>query len=81
MILSCIIAFFGGAVFEAACVGWVHYAALNKAGMTSLFAMLCAAAQVAGIGESVHTLVAAPFFVLGYGAGTYGAVKLKQRWG
>ena len=28
----------------------------------------------------VVTFIAAPFFVLGYGAGTYGAIFVKSRW-
>ena len=44
-----------------------------------MFSMFCATAQLYGIGESFHTPVAAPFFVLGYGAGTYAAVAIKTR--
>ena len=79
MIAECAIAFFGGAVFEAGCVYWVHYAERGRPLATALVSMVCAASQVAGIGESVKTLAAAPFFVLGYGIGTYGAVALKRR--
>jgi len=79
ILAACAIAFFGGAVYEAGCVGWVHYAERGRPFATALFSMLCATAQVAGIGESVHDLAAAPFFVLGWGVGTYGAVVLKRR--
>lgn len=79
-LLDCLVAFAGGAFYEAGCVGWVHYAEQGRPMPTALFSMVCAAAQVAGIDESVHTLAAAPFFVLGYGAGTYGAVWFKKRW-
>jgi hypothetical protein len=74
---DCLIAFVGGAVYEAGCVGWVHFSEKNRPVPTAIFSMLCAAAQVAGIGESVHTLAAAPFFVLGYGVGTFAAVAYK----
>lgn len=77
VILDCVIAFLGGAVYEAGCVGWVHFSQKGRPLPTALFSMACAAAQVAGIGESVHTLVAAPFFVLGYGVGTFAAVAFK----
>lgn len=73
------IAFAGGAVYEAGCVFWVHHSEAGRPYTTSLFSMLCAAAQVAGIGESVHNLWIAPFFVVGYGVGTFAAVKLKGR--
>jgi len=79
VISECAIAFFGGTAFEAGCVYWVHYAERGRPLATALVSMVCASAQLAGIDESVHTLVAAPFFVLGYGVGTYGAVALKRR--
>jgi hypothetical protein len=78
--LDCFVAFVGGAAYEAGCVGWVHFAERGRPMITALFSMLCATAQVAGIGESVQTLYAAPFFVVGYGAGTYAAVRFKRRW-
>lgn len=78
IVVDCLVAFVGGAVYEAGCVGWVHYSERARPLPTALFSMLCAAAQVAGIGESVKTLVAAPFFIVGYGVGTYGAVALKR---
>ena len=76
---ECFLAFLGGAAYEAACVAWVHFSERGEAGKTAAAAMLCAAAQVIGIGESVHTLIAAPFFIIGYGVGTWGAVRYKQR--
>ena len=79
MILHCLVAFFGGAIYEAARVCWVHFSERGKPFITALFSMLCATAQVAGIGVSIHMLGAAPLFVLGYGVGTYAAVALKQR--
>ena len=52
MIGSCLIAFFGGAFYEAIAVAWVHY-------------------------ESLKSRAAACAFVLGYGCGTWIAVKVK----
>ena len=80
LVISCCVAFLGGALYEAACIGWAHYAQEGRPFMTSIFSMLCAISQVAGIGESVTTWIAAPFFVLGYGIGTYGAVVFKNHW-
>ena len=79
MILACLLAFLGGAVYEACSVGWVHYSDRGSPLVAALFSMLQAVAQVAGIGESVHDLRAAPFFVVGYGVGTYVAVAIKKR--
>lgn len=76
---TALLAFVSGAAYEAACVGWVHYSERGKAGITSVFSMLAATAEVAGVLDSVHDMRVAPFFVLGYGVGTYLAVKLKSR--
>lgn len=78
--ISCLIAFFAGAVYEAACVGWVHYSERGRALVTALFSMLIGTAEVTGIVESVRQIEAAPFFVVGYGVGTYVAVTIKSRW-
>ena len=78
--IDCLVAFAGGAVYEAGCVGWVHFSERGLPMVTALFSMLCATAQVAGIGESVKSLVAAPFFVVGYGVGTFVAVECKRRF-
>ena len=80
IIFECAVAFLGGALYEAACVGWAHYTEKKHPLVASIFSMLCAASQVAGIGVSINTIVAAPFFVAGYGFGTYMAVSLKKRW-
>lgn len=79
MILHALIAFAGGAAYEAACVGWVHYSEKGRPTATATFSMLAALAEVGGIFESVHDLRVAPFFVLGYGVGTYAAVWFKSR--
>jgi hypothetical protein len=41
--------------------------------------MMQAAATIAGVGESVHDMRIAPFFVLGCGAGTFAAIVWKRR--
>jgi hypothetical protein len=79
--LDCTIAFFGGALYEAACVGWTHYSESAQPKHAALFSALCAVSQIAGIGESISTWVAAPFFIVGYSLGTYAAVSLKRRAG
>ena len=79
MILSALFAFASGAAYEAGCVAWVHYSERQKPLPTAGFSMLCALAEVVGIGESIHDWRIAPFFVLGYGVGTFCAVELKRR--
>jgi hypothetical protein len=79
LVYDCMIAFAGGAIYEAGCVGWVHFSEKGRAIPTALLSMVCAAAQVAGIGTSVKSIWAAPFFIVGYGVGTYCAVILKSK--
>lgn len=80
MVINCMVAFFGGALYEAACVGWTHYSECARPRQAAFFSALCAISQIAGIGESITTWAAAPFFVLGYSLGTYAAVSFKK-WG
>lgn len=77
MLIACLVAFISGVVIEASCVMWVHYSERDDAAKTALFSMIVALAQVAGIGEAIHDWHIAPFFVLGYGVGTYTTMKVK----
>ena len=79
MILEAAATFLAGAAYEAACVGWVHYSEKGRPISTALFSMALALAQVVGVGESVKDWHMAPFFVLGYAAGSFCAVEFKRR--
>ena len=78
MIGSCLIAFFGGAFYEAIAVAWVHYAERKRALAAALCSSAVAVALVAGVGESLRSFPAACAFVLGYGCGTFAAVRFKS---
>lgn len=79
MILAIIIAFVSGAFYELGCVFWVHNSEKGHALRTAMWSMLCATCQVLGIGQSVTHMLAAPFFVLGYGFGSWLGVILAKR--
>jgi hypothetical protein len=79
MIIDCVLAFFGGALYEASCVAWVHYSETGDAFRAALVSMLVAACTVVGVVESIRNIIAAPFFIFGYGIGTYIAVSFKNR--
>lgn len=68
-----------GALYEAACVGFVHYSERQQPLPTALCSMATAASVVTGILGSVNDWHYAPFFVLGHGVGAYLAVRLKRR--
>jgi len=77
--LAAIVAFMSGFVIETACVYWVHFSERNRAMPTALCSMAIGLAQVLGIGESIQDWRVAVCFILGYGLGTYSAVKRKAR--
>lgn len=68
-----------GFAIETACVYWVHFSERGRALPTALCSMIIGAAQVLGIGESIRDWHVGACFVLGYGAGTFTAVRLKSR--
>lgn len=73
---SCIIALLSGAAYEGCSVIWVHRATHGTPMQTALVSCVQALAQVLGIGESVRNWRVAPFFILGYGIGSYTAMLL-----
>ena len=70
------VAFASGVVNEACSVVWVHQATHGTALSTALVSGLQALAIVLGVGESVRNWRAAPFYVIGYASGAYGAMVL-----
>jgi hypothetical protein len=78
MVTVSLLALLCGALYEAACVGWVHFSERGKPLHTAVFSMFAAGAEVTGILDAAHDLRVAPFFVLGYGLGTYCAVRWKE---
>lgn len=79
MACTIIVVFICGALVEFACVFWTHYSERGMPLPTAIFSMVCAGAQVTGIFDSVKDWHVAPFFVLGYGFGTYCAICWKNR--
>jgi len=79
MILAAILTFVAGALYEAGCVGFIHYSERGRAVAAALCSMLTAACEVTGIFEAIHDLRLAGFFVVGFGVGTYAAVRWKDR--
>lgn len=79
VILLAVATFLSGALYESGCVFWVHFSEKGRPVATAVCSMLVAVAQVFGIGESVRDVRLAPFFVAGYGFGTWSAVAWKSR--
>jgi hypothetical protein len=68
-----------GAFYEASCVGFIHSAERARPARTAFFSVAAAAAQLTGLLDSVRDWRLAPFFIFGYGIGSYIAVWLKGR--
>jgi hypothetical protein len=58
---------------------WLYYSSKGKPILSALFSMLAATTQLVGIGEAIHDVKTAPFFIIGYGFGSYLAVKLSRK--
>lgn len=78
-IIEAFITFISGFIIETACVYWVHYSERNQAFNTALCSMAIGIAQVLGLGESIHDWRMGIPYVIGYGLGTFLAVKRKSR--
>ncbi len=71
-----LIAFCGGAVYEAAAVVWVRYADRRAPVRAAACSAVCATSLLAGVGESLSGgPVVAAAFVAGYAFGTFMAVR------
>lgn len=77
-ILPFILVFFSGAIYELACVFWVHFSEKGKPYHTAVWSMIVAGCQIVGIGESIKDMKVAPFFIIGYGVGSFIGVHLNK---
>ena len=68
-------AFVCGALYEFLAVFWVAFSERGQAWRAALTSSAIAAAMVIGLGETIHDPHVAPFFVIGYGAGTFAGVR------
>lgn len=76
---TAVVVFLCGALYEAGCIGFIHFSERGRPLATALCSMLTCGAEISGILGSVHDWRTAPFYVLGYGTGAYCAVRYKSR--
>lgn len=80
MLMSCLIAFVSSMVVDLVVTKWVQAVAANRAFKAGLFSMVSATFLLIGINQIIQDkLVVDAFWVLGYGAGSYLAVKFKSK--
>lgn len=75
MLAHALLVFACGAIYEAACVGFVHHAEARHGGRTALYSMVAGGAAATGILDSVAHWYLAFALVLGYGAGAWMAIE------
>jgi hypothetical protein len=76
---QCLATFAAGALVEGISVLWVHYSERGKALIAALLSCLGALTFIIGVDDSIRDRKLEVFFVLGYGAGSYFAIKIKAR--
>lgn len=74
--VNCLLTFVSGAAVEAVCALWVKAVAEHRALRSGLLSMVWAVALLAGIGEAIKHGWPAVTWVLGYGVGSWAAVKM-----
>lgn len=82
MIRAVLFAFLAGAIFESACVCWVHFSERGLALYTALCSIVVGTAQVSGLNEallSTHKGWASAAYALGLGTGAFATVYLKAK--
>lgn len=78
MIRACALAFFSSAVVDLLMAKWVVAVAAKHAYQASLLSMSVAVCILIGINATLAKKRAAPFWVLGYGLGSFLAVRFSN---
>jgi len=73
--IRALLGFACGALYEACCVGFVHFSEHHRPGWAAAMSMLAHGAEITGIFESLKGWRIAAVVTLGYGTGTYLAVS------
>lgn len=75
-----LLTFFCGAAYECGCVFWVHYSEKNRVPPAVFWSCFNALVTVIGLGEALHRPLFIAAYVLGFGVGTWAALRIKARW-
>lgn len=79
LIFTCIKTFFLGALVDYMAARWVVAVAKGSAMSSALISMVCTVSILMGFGEALHYGWPAVTWVLGYGFGSYAAVKWTKK--
>lgn len=78
MIWFLLLTFVCGAAYECGCVFWVHYSEKGNSVHAAMWSMFNALVTCIGLGEALHQPLFIVSYVLGFGVGTYLAIKFKS---
>jgi hypothetical protein len=79
MIWALALTFLCGAAYELACVFWVHHCEAGRSWPAVGWSCFAALVTVIGLGEAIHRPPFIAAYVLGFGAGTWLALRVKTR--
>lgn len=79
IVLYAMLTFLAGFTIDTAYIYSIHFSERNQAFRTAICAMIMGICQVFGIGKSIDNPYLALLYVLGFGVGTYTAVKRKSK--
>lgn len=78
LIAGFVAAFLGGALYEAGCVVWVHYAERDDVGPAVGTSMFNAVVTIIGVESFLKHWLFKVAYVLGFGTGTAVAILLRR---
>lgn len=80
VIPALLLTFACGAAYECGCVFWVAHAEAGRASKAVTWSMFNALVTCIGVEQFLKGPYFVGAYVLGYGFGTYVAIKIKSRW-
>lgn len=80
VVLSFLLTFIAGGAYECGCVFWVHYSETGQKRPAVMWSMFNACMTIIGVEEFIHSPALKVAYVLGFGCGTYLAIRYKSKW-
>lgn len=79
VLMTFLLTFACGAAYECGCVFWVYYSEKRRAGPAVAWSCFNALVTVIGIESFLKSWLFALAYVIGFGVGTYLAIRIKNR--
>lgn len=79
LIIYGFLTFLAGFIIDTAYIYSIHFSERHQPLYTAICAMIMGVCQIFGIGKSINNKYMALLYILGFGVGTYTAVKIKSK--